>query len=135
MKKTQIAVLAVLISFFSAYGMAGVVQPAPVEVDLGNQNAQGDMVTARFSDNDVEYIGCGVRTFEGAPSFSFGFCQAGDADGNEVLCFSQNPDLLDAIKAISDYSFITFSWDSGLVCTRIGNSTQSWYIPELKLKK
>ena len=44
--------------------------------------------------------------------------------------------LLDGIQSIADNSFITFSWtDDGtgaLTCTRIGSSTQSFYLPKIK---
>ena len=39
-------------------------------------------------------------------------------------------DLLDAIKATADFSFVTFSWNEAGQCIRIGFSTQSFYIPE-----
>lgn len=91
------------------------------------------MVTARFSDNYGEFIGCGVRVFEdGASSaFEFGFCQAEDADGERGFCNTQNAALLQAMKSTSDFSFTTFSWNADGECTRIGFSTQSFYIPEL----
>ena len=109
----------------------GATQPAPVMIDLVNRAAQGDMWTARSSKNANELIGCGVRTFDngGGGQFEFGFCQAVDADGVEAFCFTESPELADAVKAISDYSFITFSWDEDGECTRIGSSTQSFYLP------
>ena len=61
------------------------------------------------------------------------FCQAGltqDAT-QQVSCFSDNPVMLEAIKSISDYSYIVFKWDASGNCTTVGNSTQSFYAPIL----
>ena len=82
---------------------AGFTQPAPVEIDFDNRFAVGDMVTARFSENEFELIGCGIRKIE--------------------------------ISDTEVFSFVTFSWNEDGECTRIGNSTQSFYIPEFKDKK
>lgn len=111
---------------------AGFVQPAAVIVNLDEMFAQGDQVTARTAKNDVEGIGCGIRVFDGG--FTFGFCQAADSDGVEGFCFTENPDLLDAMKATSAYAFITFGWDENEECTRIGFSTQSFYLPNFTTK-
>jgi len=123
-------------AFISSIVYAGGTQPAPVDVDLDNGFAQGDMVTARYSSDKNEFIGCGSRSFDnGVNSFRFGFCQAEDQDGDRAICFTENPDLLDRIDGISDSSFITFSFvddgfgNGGLECIRIGFSTQSFYLP------
>jgi len=118
---------------------AGLAQPAEVTVDLVNQFAQGDMRTARFSDSEYTMIGCGIRKIAISPTetISIGFCQAnsGETEEGAFTCFTQNTDLLAGIDSISDYSFITFSWDENDECTRIGNSTQSFYLPNIKEKK
>ncbi len=119
---------------------AGLIQPAPVVVDLDNMTALGDQWTARTADDDSSFIGCGTRHFDDGMggSFRFGFCQAGDADGNTVNCITTNSNLLDEMRANSSYAFITFSWtDDGtgnLTCNRVGFSTQSFYIPNTTTK-
>ena len=131
-KIKQVAMAATLV-FLSSWALAGLVQPAPILIILNpdlSGSAQGDMVTARFSDNDVEFIGCGIRTITGPGGvFQFGFCQATDADEQAVFCSTQNVDLLDAMKATADYSFLTFAFDADGACTRVGFSTQSIYLP------
>ena len=97
-------------------------------------SALGDQVTARYSSNKDEFIGCGTRNFDdGVNSFMFGFCQAADTDGNQLTCFTENPSLLDTIDGISDFAFIIFSWVDdgfgGFECTFVGSSTQSFYLP------
>ena len=90
------------------------------------------MVTARFSKNDVEFIGCGVRRIDdGAGGVTvFAFCQAADAANVQGFCTTENPGLLQSIGDIDDFSFITFSWTAAGECRSIGSSTQSFYIPK-----
>ncbi|MEO1243225.1 MAG: hypothetical protein AAFX54_15045 [Pseudomonadota bacterium] len=132
MKKRTAIIAGAMTALLSSAAFGGAVQPFPVEVDLVNLTANGDMVTARYSDNKVELIGCGIRKIEDGAGgvFSFGFCQARDADDVRGFCNTQNADLLDAIYASADYGFITFSWNEDGQCTRIGFSNQSFYLPK-----
>lgn len=125
---------AMALALVSGVASAGFVQPAPVIIDFANRIAFGDMLTARNSENPFEFIGCGVRY--GPSGLLFAFCQAGlvQAPEEHITCFTDNAALVDAIKSISAFSFITFAWDVDGNCTRIGNSTQSFYLPELKSK-
>lgn len=131
-------IVSIFIAGATSVVLAGATQPFPVEIDLDNRIASGDMVTARFSDNDDELIGCGVRHIQaGTEVIKFAFCQArlGPAPEDLIVCNTLDPDLVEAVHAISDFSFVTFSWNEDLECTRIGNSTQSFYLPALKLQK
>jgi hypothetical protein len=136
--KARVVIASAALALFSSLAAAGYLQPAPVIVELngdGSGQAFGDMVTARFADNDVELIGCGIRVFDnGTSSFEFGFCQAADSTGVQGFCSTTNPNLLNALESISDFSFIIFSWNASGECVRIGNSTQSFYIPEFQGK-
>jgi hypothetical protein len=111
---------------------AGQVQPAQVIVNIdedGSGSAQGDMRTARNADNNFELIGCGIRMFSiPAGTFSFGFCQATDHNEVQAFCSTNNAELLQAMHATSDNSFVTFSFDADGECRRIGFSTQSFYL-------
>ena len=136
--KIKQLLITIVFAVLSANVYAGLTQPAEVTIDLVNRFAQGDMLTARSSDNDFTMIGCGIRKIGFSPTetISFGFCQANSGEeGGSFTCFTQNADILAGINAISDYSFITFAWDENDECTRIGNSTQSFYLPDLKEKK
>lgn len=135
MKKTQI-LAAFAISLLSLSAIAGYLQPAPVIIEMNEDlsgTAGGDMVTARYADNDVELIGCGSTKFSGG--FVFGFCQATDAEGNSAFCNTDDAVLLEQMQQTSDYSYVSFSWDSSGTCTRLRFSTQSFYIPENKDQK
>jgi len=132
MKIINLAIISITLAVAS-YAFAGQVSPVPVFIVLdedGSGSAQGDMLTARFADNDIEFIGCGTRQFDaGGTIFDFGFCQAGDSEGNRAFCNTDDAELLSAMRATADYSFVTFSFGANGACTRIGFSTQSFYLP------
>ena len=113
---------------------AGLVQPAPVVIDMVNNFAQGDLISARNSENEFELIGCGIRAYDdgGGGAWQTGFCQARLEEASSVICTTQNVALMEGINILSDSSFVTFSWtDDGfgnLTCIRIGSSTQSFYL-------
>lgn len=132
--KARHAVVLGLFSMVSTVAVAGYVQPFNVEVVTnvdGSGSATGDMVSARFADNDVEMIGCGIRVHDNGlgDTFRFGFCQARNSGGEQGVCFTSRADLMDTMKATADYSLITFAWDASGECTRVGFSTQSFYLP------
>jgi len=128
-------------TLMSVSAHAGLSQPAVVNVDMDNLFAGGDMISARGAKEDNVFIGCGTRNVEDGSGglFSWAFCQAADADEEQVTCFTFNPDLVKTIREINDASYITFSWtDDGagtLTCTRMGFSTQSFYLPKQKKPK
>ncbi len=128
-------VSATALLLFSNVALAGLAAPLPVQIDFDARTAIGDMYTARTSENAFEYIGCGVRY--GAAGPIFGFCQAGlgEAAEQQFTCITTEPAIIEAIHAISAFSFIIFAWDVDGNCTRIGNSTQSFYLPLFKDKK
>ncbi|WP_428410031.1 hypothetical protein [Hyphococcus sp.] len=133
--KHKILAAGISVAFMSTAAIAGFKQPAPVDVDLVNRVALGDMVSAQQAKDDVTFIGCGIRKFDtGAGVVSTGFCQAGDADEEQFTCFTDNPELLDAMSSTADFSFITFAWNEDGECTRIGFSTQSFYLTDKMVK-
>jgi hypothetical protein len=108
---------------------AGSYAPAPLTIDFDNHIATGDMYSARLSGNPDAFIGCGVRAVAG---YTYGFCQAQSGPTEEYLaqCFAEDPGMVAAIGALDDFSYITFAWDGDGNCTFVGNSTQSFYLPE-----
>jgi len=139
--KIKILLSTTALTLLAAAASAGLKQPAPVIVDFDLMFAQGDQVTARIAKDDVSFIGCGVRVFD--DGFAFGFCQASDSEENQIVCLTENPYLLQSIGGISDLAFITFSFvqsgvdmngDPEYDCTRVGSSTQSFYIPNFTTK-
>jgi len=129
------------LTLMAGAAIAGLYRPAPVVVDVDTMIASGDQWTARTADNDLDFIGCGTLVVDNGvnPVFYWGFCQAGDSDENSITCFTTNTNLLDTMKATSDFSFISFSWQDdgggGAECTRVRYSTQSVYLPNFKVNK
>lgn len=143
MNTKNLLVLLVL-SMFSISVSAGQAESVPVEITVnedGSGSAQGNMRTARNSKNDVENIGCGSRVYDDGAggTWSWAFCQATDADGVFAQCFTQNPALVAALDSVADGSFLTFGWvenaPEDFECTRIGTSTQSFYLEKGKAPK
>jgi hypothetical protein len=133
--KTKHLLSIAALALMAGVAFAGLALPVLVSVDLENMTAHGDQHAARSSDNDAELIGCGTRSFDdGAGSaWRFGFCQATDADGAGITCFTEEARLLDEMRVNNDYAYITFNWQDdgfgGAECTRVGFSTQSFYLP------
>lgn len=133
MKTRNLTVLITAI-LFSLTATAGQVNTERVTVTPnadGSGTAAGTLSAARFSRNTVEFIGCGFRMFNNTTGglTRWGFCQANNSAGTHVICMIEDSDLLNAIATISDYSFVNFNWNAAGTCTRIGISTQSFYIP------
>ena len=141
MKLKQVISIGALVLGSSA-AIAGNVQPAQVTITLnadGSGSATGDLFSARFADNDFEVIGCGVRRYDDGVDgvYAYIFCQAAnevsvnaDPENGSKICYSENPALIEALASLNDYSYITFAWDAEGTCTAIGNSTNSFYLPE-----
>lgn len=127
--KTIKVVITIVAMSVSLVSHAGLVQPAPVAVELESQFASGDMMSARWSKNDAVYIGCGIRSFDDGAggSFDFGFCQAEDDEGDSAICSTQNSSLIESMHTINDDSYIQFSWNDAGECIALGFSTQSIY--------
>ena len=131
MVKRLTLVIASSLAMATTTALAGMVQPAPVDVDTVTRFAGGDMTTARYSDDKNVFIGCGIRKIQDGAGgiFSFGFCQAEDAEEERGFCNTQDAGLLDAISSSADQGYVTFSWNEDDECTRIGFSNQSFYLP------
>ena len=138
MKSKRLIGIATL-ALISSLAIAGKVQPVSVIVQIepdGSGYAEGDMVTARTSENEFELIGCGIKGFAIENPFPFsdaltvGFCQARNSDNVNVFCITESPILVEVLKATGDYSYIYFEFDEYGSCTRIDFSTQSIYLPK-----
>jgi hypothetical protein len=69
------------------------------------------------------------------------WCQATDADGNQVMCFTRYQPHLLTLRSISPFSYIRFSFTEPnpdlhfeRECIRIDISTQSNHLPMFKTK-
>lgn len=124
---------ALVVAMIATSANAGLTQPAEVDVDLVNGNALGDQVSARYTADNTQFIGCGMRRRINPAGgyFDTGFCQATDAAGDNITCFTNDAGLIDAMRTSGEFGFITFSWDVATAeCTRVGFSSQSFYLPK-----
>jgi hypothetical protein len=113
--------------------------------------AYGQMWSARSSKNDFEYIGCSYKAIElgDGSVFKFGFCQARDVNEVRVICYTDNPEMLDAMQATSSFAWARFRFtepdpdffyhpelrpEGARHCTRFDFSTQSYHLPEFTTK-
>jgi len=106
--------------------------------------ANGQMWSARSSKNDVEMIGCSYKARElgDGSVYKWGFCQARDVNDVHVMCWSDNPELLDAMQATTPFAWAQFRFteiDPNFFggerhCTQFGYSTQSFHLPEFTTK-
>ena len=139
-KLIGIAVLALassaaLFALVPSIAHAGVASQMNVTIDFEEKIAEGIMKTARFSSNQDELIGCGVRYYLNEDlviDFSWAFCQArlSYEPGIYVSCYTENPELIDKIAALNSYTYVVFQWNDNGDCTHFGFSTQSMHIPE-----
>ena len=133
MKKYLISV-SLLLSLLSVHQAAfgGAYQPVELNIDLEARQASGDMFTVRNSYDEKAMIGCGVRHYlAGDEVIQYAFCQANSSlVESAAFCETDDPAMVAAISAITAYSFIVFHWDKAGVCTFVGNSAQSFYLPK-----
>lgn len=126
--------LAAAMLLMSSFAFAGAFEIAPVTInDFGaTGEAYGNLLGARFSDNDNEWIGCAVAYGDDGP---YAYCEASlvaDDDGN-VYCVTEDSSMIDMIASINIFSYVYFRWDSAGDCTHVTVATRSLYIPQ-KLK-
>ena len=120
-------------SIFMAFALsanAGRYDHAPVIVDLVNYVGEGGMAAARYSNNDIEEVGCRIRSTAGVGSQVQ--CQARDANDVLIYCTSEDPQILEAARSISSYSWISFTTDQRQYgeCLTLNISNKSFHIPD-----
>ena len=99
--------------------------------------ATGSMWPTRSSKNDVERMGC---AYIGNEDDKWTLCTAIDADGVYVRCFTSNPNMMDAVQAISPFSWVRFNFENldsdtrDADCTEIVVSTRSSHLPDFTTK-
>ena len=123
MKKLIFAVF--LILGVSGFLFAGYTLDAPVLVvkySDGSGFGVGAMSSARYSENDVEWISCSVIDARL-------LCYAQDASGTGINGFSYNPEFIDTLKIMNDSSYIMFVVDSNGEITRFGIENTSALLP------
>jgi hypothetical protein len=155
--KSILTVVTAALALTSTALLAGTAATGTVSVKFDTPDsgfAEGTMWNARSSDDDVQAIGCSYKGVVEPvhydyfpweyPVNNWAWCRARDADGVQVFCFTDDPHLLDALQAVSAFSYVGFEFAKledlpglGLtgLCTRLDISTQSLHLPEFQTKK
>ena len=131
MKLLQSLVPAVLL-LVCAQAFAGAYNAAPVYIDIEEQWAEGNLIAARFSDNDAERIGCAVGNGVLSPdpaNAHYAYCEASLVAGESVSCLTYDPAMIDTIASINSFSYVYFRWNDEGMCTHVTVATRSTHIP------
>lgn len=101
-----LGLVAGLTGLLSSTSHAGIDVAAPVYINTATGVVTGAMGYARHTSDNVQFIGC----------FSSGYsasCQARDASGLLITCYTSDPSHMEAIKSIGDDSRIYFRYEGG----------------------
>ena len=146
--KSILTTLVILLALMPATLYAGAVATGTLSIEFASEDsgeASGNMWLTRSSKNDLEVIGCSFKgELDGqGGSYKWAWCRARDASGLEVFCITEDENLLDALQAISPFSWVRFVFENATQrndgvwiadCTRFDISTQSLHLPNFATK-
>ena len=136
MMKRLIAGFVMTLAFGAAAQAGQSLLPGGVIVtDLGGgeTRVEGNMAAVRFTEDDVQQIGCRVAAVPGGAASVV--CAAVDIDEILYLCFSADPALVATAQSISPYSYINFQYNESAECTFLLVSVRSHHIPDADTEK
>ena len=117
-------------------GVGNQLDSVVVAVDQGDGTTvvEGNMTAVRFSEDDVQSIGCSVRNHpSGSPLV---VCNANDVNSNNYFCFSFDSAIADALQSVSPYSWLQYQYDNVTnECIRLVVSVRSHHIPSAATEK
>ena len=117
-------------------GIGNQLDSVVVAVDQGDGTTvvEGNMTAVRFSEDDVQSIGCSVRNHpSGSPLV---VCNANDLDSNSYFCFSFDSAIADALQSVSPYSWLQYQYDNVTnERIRLVVSVRSHHIPSAATEK
>ena len=129
--KWAAAVVSVLVGV-SAW--AGAKATYSVSLSFGSSGgglAAGPLGSVRNSASTVEHIGCMVAaTGASSGGTEFGYCSASDTNGTFVSCYTQDPKLVNAMRAIKGDSKLQFDWNAAGDCTAVVVEESSSFAPK-----
>ena len=137
MKLMQLLLPAALL-LLSSHAFAGEFRIAPVTINEAHSWAEGNLIAARFSESDLERIGCAV----GNGVEHYAYCEAKDAEGLVAACLTDDPAMIETIASINTFSYVYFAWEGDIwigrpqpmpKCEHVTIATRSIHIPA-KLK-
>lgn len=95
------------------------------QVNISGNTAYGSFIGARNSADVVQFISCASVNF--TASSVYGVCQARTAANVTKTCTTTDPAHLEAIRGLSNESYIYMRWTDAGICDYIYTSTGSPY--------
>lgn len=130
-KSTFIAAMST--ALISQFSFAGLVVNFPVTIVMQDEMSgwvQGDLASARHSDDNQTFIECSSQSYLNSEKelVTLGACAARDATGKFVSCYTYDEKLLREIESVSTHGEIVFQWNTNGLCTAIGSRKSSMYL-------
>lgn len=128
MQRTSKVVCVVGVLMAAGSALAGYKYGDGVFIDVTGRWAQGTFATTRATPDGMQYIGCSAYVHESGGQY--GMCEARDAAGVSVYCYSTNPALMAQARAVPGDARLGFSWNESGTCTSIHFATGSYLAPK-----
>jgi hypothetical protein len=108
-----------LVAAGTAFAGSNSASPVELYTDAnGLLAARGALWDARFSADNLQYIGCSVAVYDDGDVL--GHCSARNAAGSVRTCGTSDPGLIKNIQAINTASFVYFALNAdGETCDRV----------------
>ncbi|SEM78637.1 hypothetical protein SAMN05444354_12319 [Stigmatella aurantiaca] len=113
--KTKYLPLILTAMLSSGIASAGMKYDSPLFIDLEYRMAGGSLPAVRNSSDFYSALECTITV---RTTGTVGNCYAQTAQAT-YKCETTSPQFLEAIRSISDNSFISFGWDSNNNCTML----------------
>jgi hypothetical protein len=97
--------------------MAGATLGYQVGINDTYKFAVGAIATTRNTPDSVQYIGCYHNAYTSGASYAN--CYAVNAAGVSRTCYTVNVNMVEAIRSISDESYIYFQWNTDGTCSYV----------------
>ncbi|MBL8611438.1 MAG: hypothetical protein JNL38_29105 [Myxococcales bacterium] len=103
---------------------AGTKTPEPVVIDAAHKAFWGNMGTARASADNLQHIGCQITA---SSSGIVANCLARDVNNVSVACTSNEPNIVQAVGALSSGSTLHVVHDGAGKCMSVSVRNFSYY--------
>lgn len=113
---------------FSALAFAGSAMAGwtnHYQVNISGNTAWGSFIGARNSADNTQFISCASVNFTGSAPYVT--CQARTAAGVNKYCTSTDPGHIEAVRGLSNESYLYMTWTDAGICNYIYTSTGSQY--------
>lgn len=100
------------------------------DVYVTSTSASGSMLSARYSNDTRQYIGCSI-TVGSNPSGDYIYCTARNKSGSYFWCHtfgSVAENYKKALRTMNDYSSISLTKDSSGNCSSLSIENTSYYL-------